>query len=63
MGKDAHPTVLSSKDLGSLNKILKNLNRVDLLDFGDGKTIKKMQVGKWDINKKSIEYTTLVPKI
>ena len=55
--------LLSSKDLGSLNKILNNLNRVDLLDFGDGKTIKKMQVGKWDISKNSIEYTTLIPKV
>ena len=55
--------LLSSKDLGSLNKILNNLNRVDLLDFGDGKTIKKMQVGKWDVNKKSIEYSTLIPKL
>lgn len=55
--------LLSSKDLGSLNKILNNLNRIDLLDFGDGKTIKKMQVGKWDISKNSIEYTTLIPKL
>lgn len=55
--------LLSSKDLGSLNKILNNLNRVDLLDFGDGKKIKKMQIGKWDISKNSIEYTTLIPKV
>ena len=33
--------LLSSKSLGSLNKILNNLNRQDLLDFGDGKRIKK----------------------
>lgn len=55
--------LLSSKDLGSLNKILNNLNRIDLLDFGDGKTLKKMQVGKWDILKKTIDFTTLIPKI
>ena len=55
--------LLSSKDLGSLNKILNNLNRTDLLEFGDRKTIKKMQVGKWDITKNSIDYRTLVPKI
>ena len=55
--------LLSSKDLGSLNKIFNNLNRTDLLEFGDGKIIKKMQVGKWDITKNSIDYKTLVPKM
>ena len=55
--------LLSSKDLGSLNKIFNNLNRVDLLDFGNGKTIKKMQVAKWDVAKKSIDYRTLLPKL
>ena len=55
--------LLSSKDLGSLNKILNNLNRTDLLEFGDGKTIKKMKVGKWDITKNSIDFKTLIPKM
>ena len=55
--------LLSSKDLGSLNKIFNNLNRTDLLEFGDGKTIKKMQVGKWYINKNSIYYQNLVQKL
>ncbi len=55
--------LLSSAGLGSLNKVLNNLNRQDLLDFGSGKIIKKMQIGKWDINAKSIDFKTLVPKI
>ncbi len=55
--------LLSSVGLGSLNKILNNLARNDLLEFGDGKRIKKMQVGKWDIRKNSIDYQTLVPKM
>jgi hypothetical protein len=55
--------LLSSKDLGSLNKILNNLSRVDLLDFGDGKTIKKMQVGKWDVLRKEVDNNTLIPKM
>ena len=55
--------LLSSKDLGSLNKILNNLNRTDLLEFGDGKFIKKIQVGKWDITKNSVDYSTLLPKL
>lgn len=54
--------LLSSAGLGSLNKILNNLSRIDLLDFGDGKRIKKMQVGKWDISKCAIDFRTLVPK-
>ena len=55
--------LLSSKDLGSLNKIFNNLNRTDLLEFGDGKTIKKMQVGKWDLTTQSIDFKTLIPKL
>ena len=55
--------LLSSAGLGSLNKILNNLSREDLLDFGNGKTIKKMQVGKWDITRNSIDFQTLIPKL
>ena len=55
--------LLSSKDLGSLNKIFDNLNRTDLLEFGDGKTIKRMRIGKWDITRNSIDYNTLIPKL
>lgn len=55
--------LLSSSGIGSLNKILNNLGREDLLDFGDGKRIKKMQVGKWDISTNSIDFRTLVPKL
>lgn len=32
---------MSSAGIGSLNKILNNLSRTDLLDFGDGRKIKK----------------------
>lgn len=55
--------LLSSVSIGSLNKILNNLSRQDLLDFGDGKKIKKMKVAKWDINTNSIDFKTLCPKI
>lgn len=55
--------LLSSYGLGSLNKIFNNLLREDLLDFGDGSKIKKMQVGKWDILSNSIDYKTLTPKM
>lgn len=55
--------LLSSVGLGSLNKILNNFAREDLLDFGDGKRIKKMQVGKWDITRNAIDFTSLIPKM
>ncbi len=55
--------LLSSYGLGSLNKLFNNLLREDLLDFGDGKLIKKMKVGKWDIMTNSIDYNSLIPKI
>ena len=55
--------LLSSDGLGSLNKILNNLSRTDLLDFGSGKTIKQMQVAKWDLNTSSLDYKTVVPKL
>lgn len=55
--------LLSSVSIGSLNKILNNLSRQDLLDFGDGKRIKKMKVAKWDINTNNIDFKTICPKI
>lgn len=59
----AEAFLLSSVGLGSLNKILNNLSRTDLLNFGDNRIIKQMQVAKWDLNTNSIDYKTLVPKI
>lgn len=55
--------LLSSADLGSLNKLLNAFKREDLLDFGDGKRIKKMRVGKWDVTQNTLDYNSLVPKI
>lgn len=55
--------LLSSEGLGSLNKLINSLRREDLLDFGDGKKIKKMKVGRWDVVKKAVDLHSLVPKI
>lgn len=55
--------LLSSAGLGSLNKLLYSLAREDLLDYGTGKKIKKMRVGKWDVLRNNIDYGTLIPKI
>ena len=59
----AEAFLLSSGGMGSLNKIFNNLHRTDLLSYGDGKLLKKMQVAKWDITKNSLDYKTLVPKL
>lgn len=55
--------LLTSAGLGSLNKLLNAFRREDLLDFGNGKKIKKMQVGQWNVIKNTVEYGTLIPKI
>ena len=55
--------LLTSDDLGSLRKLILSFNREDLLDFGDGKRIKKMKVGIWDVKKKMPDFNNLFPKI
>ena len=55
--------LLTSADLGSLKKLLVAFKREDLLDFGDGKKIKKMRVGRWDISKNAPELSSLIPKL
>jgi len=55
--------LLSSGGLGSLNKVLNNLNREDLLDYGSGKRIKKIRVARWDITKDGIDNHSIVPKL
>lgn len=55
--------LLTSADLGSLRKLLHGFNREDLLDFGDGKKIKKMKVGIWDVKKQMPDLSSIVPKI
>ena len=55
--------LFTSADLGSLNKLLNAFKREDLLDFGNGKRIKKMIVGKWDVLKNTVDYNSIVPKL
>ncbi len=55
--------LLTSADLGSLNKILNVYKREDLLDFGDGKKIKKMKIAVWNLDKNAPDAATLIPKI
>lgn len=55
--------LLSSGGLGSLKKVLNNLRREDLLDYGNGKKIKKIKVARWDIIKNGIDNHSIIPKI
>lgn len=59
----AEAFLFSSAGLGSLDKVLKNLKREDMLDFGDGKTIKKMKVAKWDVVRNEIDHHSIIPKL
>lgn len=55
--------LLSSAGFGSLNKLLNAFRREDLLDFGNGKKIKKMKVAKWDIRTNAPDIMSMIPKI
>ena len=55
--------LLSSAGLGSLNKIFNVFRREDMLDFGDGKQIKKIQVGKWNCISQNVVFESMIPKI
>ena len=55
--------LLSSAGLGSLDKILKNLGRTDLLDFGFNQENKKIVVARWDIQRDSVDYHSAIPQI
>lgn len=55
--------LLTSADLGSLNKVLNTFQREDMLDFGNGKFIKKIKVAVWDILSSSPDMSTMIPKI
>ena len=55
--------LLTSADLGSLNKIMNVFKREDLLDFGDNKRIKKMQIAVWNLSTNSPDMSTMIPKL
>lgn len=55
--------LLSSAGLGSLEKVLINLKREDLLDYGNGRRIKKIRVASWDITKAGVDNHSIIPKI
>jgi len=59
----AEAFLMTSSDLGSLNKILNIFKREDLLDFGNGKTIKKMKIAIWNSTTGAPDLGTIIPKL
>ena len=55
--------LITSATIGSLNKIINTFKRDDLLDFGEGKTIKKMKIVKWDLISNMPDLLNMIPKI
>ena len=55
--------LMSSSGIGSLNKLLNAFKREDLLDFGNGKLIKKMKIAKWNIVTNAPDVLNMIPKI
>jgi len=54
--------LVSSKGLGGLSKLFNVLKREDLLKYGQNRN-KYMQLTRWNTDRKSIDYSTLIPKI
>ena len=46
-----------------MNNILKVYAREDMLDFGNGKVIKKMKVAKWDVLRNTVDNNSMIPKL
>ena len=55
--------LMTSAELGGLNKILRTFKREDLLDFGDGKKMKKMKVAVWNLSSNSPDLSNMIPKL
>lgn len=53
--------LISSKGLGGLSKLFNVLKREDLLRYGQLGN-KYMQIAQWDIRRRVIDYSTLIPK-
>lgn len=54
--------LVSSEGLGSLEYLFKILKREDLLAYGIKKE-RYMHICKWDINRKAIDYSSIIPKL
>ena len=49
--------------MGILRKLIAGFKREDLLEFGNGKIIKKMKIGRWEVIKDRPDLSSFLPKI
>lgn len=54
--------LLTTENFGQLKKPLLDFNRMDMLNFGDGKKIKQMHVGIWNTATNNIDFQSIIPK-
>ena len=55
--------LLTPAGLGTLVKLLENQNREDLLDYGNGKHIKKIKISRWIIERNMPDYNKIIPRM
>ncbi|MEF9985651.1 MAG: hypothetical protein RR919_00030 [Bacteroidales bacterium] len=55
--------LMTSAELGSLNKLLNIFKREDLLDFGAGRIVKKMRIAVWNLSSNTPNMSSMIPKI
>lgn len=55
--------LMTSSGLGTLSKLLNVFKREDLLDYGNGRFIKKMKVTTWNLASETPDLSILIPKI
>lgn len=55
--------LMTSTELGSLNKLLNIFKREDLLDFGEGKVVKKMKLAVWNLSTNAPDMSSVIPKL
>ncbi len=55
--------LMTSAELGRLNKLLNIFKREDLLDFGAGRIVKKMRIAIWNLSSNTPDISSMIPKI
>ena len=55
--------LMTSADLGSLNKVMNVFKREDLLNFGDDRRIKKMRIALWNLPGNTPDMNSMIPKL
>lgn len=54
--------LLSPAGLGTLDTVLRDYKREDMIQFGDGKSLKLMKIAKWNLDKNSPDFLNMIGK-